>query len=151
MLLRPAPRVLCVDDDEDSRAMLLLLLKLASVDAEAVETAAEALSLIQAQDFDLCVLDGRLPEMDGFELCRQMRFVDSHLAIVFFSGAADTTDRQKGIGAGADAYVAKPDVDGLLDSVAQLTSHEGRVGFGQTSWVKERPRLGLATRAHGRR
>ena len=46
-------RVLCVDDDEDSRVMLTALLKLALIEAKAVGTGAEALSSIQAEPFDL--------------------------------------------------------------------------------------------------
>ena len=150
MLSNPRPRVLCVDDDEDSRVMLITLLKLASIEAKAVATAAEALSVIQTEHFDLCMLDGRLPEMDGFELCRQMRAVDSHIPILFFSGAAYASDKKKGIAAGADAYITKPDTDELLGLVEQFTSHVGRAVFRQTPWAGERPGFGLAMHARGR-
>ena len=126
MLIIPRPRVLCVDDDEDSRAMLVALLKLASIEAKAVGTAAQALSLIQAEPFDLCLLDGWLPEIDGFELCRRMRALDSQIPILFFSGAAFPADEKKGIAAGADAYVPKPNINELLARVEQLTSHRER-------------------------
>src|SRR5713226_2567047 len=88
MLSDPRPRVLCVDDDEDSRVMLTTLLRLALIEAKAVGTAAQALSLIQTERFDLYVLDSRLPDLDGFELCRRMRAFDLHTPILFFSGAA---------------------------------------------------------------
>jgi CheY-like chemotaxis protein len=150
MLSNPLARVLCVDDDEDSRAMLVTLFRHASVEAKAVGTAAQALSLIQAEHFDLYMLDGRLPKIDGFELCRQLRAVDSHVPILFFSGAAGAADREKGIAAGADAYVAKPDIDGLLETIEQLTSPVGRVVFRQIPCAEERPRPLLAMHAHGR-
>jgi DNA-binding response OmpR family regulator len=70
MLSNSRPRVLCVDDDEDSRVMLTTLLKLALFEAKAVGTAAQALSSIQTERFDLDLLDARLPDLDGFELCR---------------------------------------------------------------------------------
>ena len=116
------PRVLCVDDDEDSRVMLVVLLRLAFIDAKAVGTAAQALSLIQAEHFDLYLLDAWLPEIDGFELCRRMRAFDRRTPILFFSGTAYKADKQKGLEAGADAYVTKPDIYGLLESIKQLTS-----------------------------
>ena len=78
MLSNPRPRVLCVDDDEDSRVMLVTLLRMAFIEAKAVGTAAQALSLIQSERFDLYMLDGWLPEIDGFELCRRMRASDPH-------------------------------------------------------------------------
>jgi len=115
-------RVLCVDDHEDSRVMLVNLLRPAFVEAKAVGTAAQALSLIQAEHFDLYVLDGRLPEMDGFELCRRLRAADSQIPILFFSGAAFEADKRKGIAAGANDYVIKPNISKLLESIRQLTS-----------------------------
>ena len=114
------PRVLCVDADEDSRVMLVTLLKHAFIEAKAVGTAAQALSLIQAEHFDLYTLDGRLPEIDGFELCRRMRAFDPHIPILFFSGAAYEADKRKGIEAGADDYVVKPNISGLVRSVRQF-------------------------------
>ncbi len=120
MLFNSRPRVLCVDDDEDSRVMLITLLRLALIEAKAVGTAAQALSSIQAERFDLYLLDSRLPDLDGFELCRRMRDFDPHTPILFFSGAAYEADKKRGIEAGANAYVIKPDVDGLVGSIRQL-------------------------------
>lgn len=148
MLSNPRPRVLCVDDDEDSRAMLVTLLRLASVEAQAVGTAAQALALMQAEHFDLCMLDNWLPEIDGFELCRQLRANNSRIPILFFSGAADAADKEKGIAAGADAYVTKPDIDELLGTIEHFTSHMGRAVFRQSPWAEKRPGSGPARHAH---
>ena len=82
--------------------MLTALLKLALIEAKAVGTAAEALSSIQAAPFDLYMLDSRLPDVDGFELCRRLRAMNPHAPILFFSGAALDADKKKGIEAGAD-------------------------------------------------
>jgi two-component system OmpR family response regulator len=123
MSSNPVPRVLCVDDDEDSREILSTLLRFSRIETKAVGTAAQALSLIQAERFDLYLLDARLPDLDGFELCRRMRAFDPHTPILFYSGAACDADKKRGIEAGADAYVIKPDVDGLLATVKQFVSH----------------------------
>jgi DNA-binding response OmpR family regulator len=120
MLSNPRPRVLCVDDDEDSRGMLTTLLRLAFIEAKAVGTAAEALLSIQTERFDLYLLDSRLPDLDGFELCRRMRALDLHTPILFFSGAANEADKKRGIEAGADAYLVKPDLDGLVGSIKRF-------------------------------
>lgn len=116
------PRVLCVDDDEDSREMLSLVLKCKRIDTKAVGTAAQALSLIEAERFDLYLLDAWLPDLDGFELCRRMRELDPHTPILFFSGAAYEADKKRAIEAGANAYVTKPDLDGLVGSIKQFVS-----------------------------
>ena len=122
MLSNSRPRVLCVDDDEDSRVMLINLLREALIEAKAVGTAAQALSMIQTERFDLYLLDGWLPDFDGFELCRQMRAFDPLTPILFFSGAAYETDKKRGIEAGANAYVVKPDVNEMIGSITRLVS-----------------------------
>ena len=83
--------------------------------------------MLQTERFDLCLLDSRLPDIDGFELCRRMRAVDPHTPILFFSGAAYEADKKRGIEAGANAYLIKPDLDGLLESIKQFVSHEESV------------------------
>lgn len=119
MLSEPQPRVLCVDDDEDAREMLSILLKFRQIETKVVGTAAQALSLIRAERFDLYLLDAWLPDLDGFELCRRVRVLDPATPILFYSG---DDDKKKGFEAGANAYVTKPDVDGLLRSITQLVS-----------------------------
>ena len=118
------PRVLCVDDDEDSRVMLTMLLRHELIEAKAVGTAVQAMSSIQTEHFDLYLLDSRLPNLDGFALCRRIRDFDPETPILFFSGAAYEADKKRGIEAGANAYVIKPDLDGLLESIKQFVSHE---------------------------
>jgi len=120
MPFNPQPRALCVEDDEDSRDMLSTLLRFLRIEAKAVATAAQALSLIQAERFDLYLLDAWLPDLDGFELCRRMRDFDPHTPILFFSSAAYDDDKKRGIEAGANAYVTKPDVDGLVGTITQF-------------------------------
>lgn len=115
------PRVLFVDDDEDACEILSLLMRSYGIDATCVESAVEAWPLIRSQGFDLYVLDGWLPGIDGFEFCRQLREFDSDTPILFYTGAAYDADRQKGMAAGANAYVTKPDVDCLIKTILDLT------------------------------
>ena len=113
-------RVLYVDDDEDSREMLCLLLRSSRIEVEAVSTAAQALSSIQKEHFDLYLLDAWLPDLDGFELCLRIRQRLPYTPILFFSGAGYETDKQRAIEAGANTYVIKPDLSGLLESVTHF-------------------------------
>ncbi len=115
-------RVLCVDENEDCREMLSVVLKFWQIEARSVATATEALSLIQAERFDLYLLDASLPDLDGFELCRRMRDFDRHTPILFFSGAPHEWDKKRGIEAGANAYVVKPDVDVLVGSIKRFVA-----------------------------
>lgn len=122
-ITQPRPRVLCVDDNEDFCEMLSIQLKLLRIEANTVATAAQALWAIQAERFDLYLLDSWLPGVDGFELCRRIRDLDPHTPILFFSGAAYEADKKRALEAGANAYVIKPDLHGLVGSIKKLLSH----------------------------
>jgi len=104
--------------------MLITLLRHELIEAKAVGTAVQAISSMQTEPFDLYLLDSRLPDLDGFALCRRIRDFDPETPILFFSGAAYEADKKRGIEAGANAYVIKPDLDGLLESIKQFVSHE---------------------------
>jgi len=102
--------------------MLVTRLRHELFEARAVGTAAEAISSTQTERFDLYVVDAQLTDLDGFDLCRRIRDVDPDTPILFFSGAADEADRKRGIAAGANDYVIKPDLDGLLGSIKRFIS-----------------------------
>lgn len=118
----PLTRVLCVDDNADSGEMLGLLLRPFGVEVTCSQSAAEARLRIESQTFNLFMLEAWLPELDGFELCRQLRESDAITPILFYSGAAYEADIKKGMAAGANAYVTKPNVDGLLETVQVLVA-----------------------------
>ncbi|MEP6569626.1 MAG: response regulator [Acidobacteriota bacterium] len=123
MLPNPPFHVLSVDDDPEASELLSLLLKSHRIEVTSAYSAADAWLKITAECFDLYLLDAWLPEVDGFELCRQIRESDPKTPILFYSGAAYDVDRQKGLAAGANAYVAKPDLDGLIDTMTSLLLH----------------------------
>jgi DNA-binding response OmpR family regulator len=87
------------------------------------------------------MLDAWLPEIDGFELCRRMRALDPHIPILFFSGAAYEADKRKGIEAGADDYVIKPNISELVRSIKQFMSRDVQQPVGREirPWAKVLP------------
>jgi len=113
-------RVLCVDDDLEACEMLSALMDSYQIDATCAQSAAEAWLKIKSERFDLLMLDAWLPKLDGFEFCRQIREVDSRTPILFYSGAAYDTDKDKAFAAGASAFVSKPDVEGLIETMLDL-------------------------------
>ena len=123
MLSKAGLRALCVDESEDCRDMLSTALRFWRIEARAVATAKEALSLIQTERFDLYLLDVRLPDLDGFELCRRMRDFDPDTPILFFSGAPYEADKKRGMAAGANDYVTKPNMDVLLRTIPYYVTH----------------------------
>lgn len=120
----PAPlSILCVEDDNDTREMLGMYLRLLGLEVDFAASAEESLRCIQTRDFDLYILDTWLPDVDGFELCRRIR-QRTRLGsqIIFFSGAAREVDRRRGIEAGADAYVFKPNFEEFANTIEKLVA-----------------------------
>ncbi len=115
-------RILCVDDHEDTSEMLQLLLSQEDYEVVTAVTMEEALKLAQASEFDLYILDKLLPDGSGLDLCRSLNEVTPGVACIFYSGDAYEIHRQQAIEAGADSYVAKPDIDALIDGVQKLLS-----------------------------
>ncbi len=117
-------RILYVDDHEDSGEMLRLLLSPMNYSITPAYTAKEALQLAQTENFDLYVLDKRLPDGSGLELCRQLTAITPGIPCIFYTGDAYETHRQEAVAAGADAYVPKPDVEKLIETVNHFLSQK---------------------------
>lgn len=118
-------RVLCVEDDADTCAMISSLLGLINCDVTSAGTAAEARDKIRNGHFDLYILDNWLPGGSGIELCREIREHDQTTPIMFYSGAGYDSDRAAGLSAGAQAYLVKPaDIAGLLEVARHLLDGE---------------------------
>jgi len=122
-------RILCIDDDEDTCLMLRVLLELADYQVATAGTFTDGLNLAKDQQFDLYLVDFRLPDGSGSELCQEIRSFDSHSPIIFCSGRAGREDRKEATDAGADAYLIKPVEPDLLKktmhSLLYKASHAG--------------------------
>jgi CheY-like chemotaxis protein len=114
--------ILCVDDHEDSSEMLKLVLSEADYEVHTAHTMDEALRLAASRDFDLYVLDKRLPDGSGLELCRKLNQLTPGVRCIVYTGDAYEIHREEALAAGAHAYVAKPDIEGLIDTVHKLLS-----------------------------
>ena len=115
-------RILCIDDNEDTSEMLKLLLVQEDYEVMTAVSMTEALSLAKSQGFDLYVLDRRLPDGSGLELCTKLHEVTPGVPCLFYTGDAYDIHRSEAMAAGADGYVAKPDIDGLIEGVRKLLS-----------------------------
>jgi len=137
--LNRSTSVLFLDDDDDTCEMLTVLMNCHGIDATCVQSVAEAWRMIKSKHFDLYLLDGWLPDVDGFEFCRQIRTHDPRTPIVFYSGAAFPADQQRGMLAGANAYVIKPDIEGLMETMVLLTTPATNVTTEKRSVLRARP------------
>jgi two-component system OmpR family response regulator len=101
-------RLLVVDDEADIADLLVTGLRFVGFDVRAAHTGAEALAI--AADFrpHLLVLDVMLPDIDGFELCRQLRRSTEQIGVVFLTARDRTADAITGLAIGGDDYISKP-------------------------------------------
>lgn len=113
-------RILFVDDHQDTHAMLATLLGRSGHDVVGVDNQLSALVFARNQAFDLFILDKLFTNGTGIDLCRRIREFDPFTPIVFFSGDGREAARCESINAGAQAYVTKPDIEGLLSIVNSL-------------------------------
>jgi CheY-like chemotaxis protein/two-component sensor histidine kinase len=121
-------RVLLVDDEADSREMLKRALESLRAKVVATCSAADAMSALKGQPFDILVSDIGMPDEDGFDLIRQVRAADgAHRSIpaIALTAFARSEDRQRALGSGYQVHVAKP-VDRLaLAATIQRLLHDG--------------------------
>ncbi|HLI67480.1 MAG TPA: response regulator transcription factor [Caulobacteraceae bacterium] len=119
--------ILVVDDEPDLREDLVEQLTAGDefIAAQAA-TGAEGLSLAQTAKPDLIVLDVNLPDLDGREVCRQLKAAGVRAPVIMLTGQTSDADTIEGLDAGANAYVSKPfRFSVLLAHIrAQLRSHE---------------------------
>ena len=115
-------RILYVDDHEDSAEMLKLMLSAEDYEVYIAQSLEEAFAKAESQEFDLYILDKRLPDGSGTDLCRMLNDCTPGVPCIFYTGDAYEIHRREAFAAGARAYVPKPDVDELIQTVHQLMS-----------------------------
>ena len=120
--MRNLLRILIVDDDAALRQSLAEQLELhAEFASRECDSAATALELLRRERFDAVLLDVGLPDMDGRELCRQIRMAGITVPIVMLTAADSEADTVQGLDAGANDYVTKPFRLSVL--LARLRAH----------------------------
>ncbi|RSZ31176.1 response regulator transcription factor [Variovorax sp. 553] len=101
------PRILLIDDDEHLAAPLTTYFARFGCTLESAVRPSDGLAKLRAGTYDAAILDVMLPEMDGFELCREIR-KESDIPIVMLTARGEVMDRVVGLELGADDYVPKP-------------------------------------------
>ncbi len=100
-------RILIADDDPHIRDVISFALEKAGMQVAQAEDGRQALDSFRSQHADLIVLDINMPELDGLEVCREIRKF-SETPILFLSSRDDEIDRILGLEIGGDDYVTKP-------------------------------------------
>ncbi|MBO0961359.1 response regulator transcription factor [Neobacillus sp. MM2021_6] len=100
-------KVLIVDDDSHIRELVLLFLKKEGFELYEASDGLKALELMEKTKMDLVIIDIMMPNMDGWELCREIR-VFSDIPILMLTAMGETPQKVKGFDLGADDYLVKP-------------------------------------------
>src|SRR5689334_3888897 len=108
MPVHNTPRVLYIEDHEDTRELVQLVLEQRRYEVVTGATIESGIALAGSQHFDLYLLDSWLPDGSGLDLCRQIREFDKATPILFYSAAAYEIDKDQALNCGAQAYLIKP-------------------------------------------
>ena len=122
-------KVLVLEDEENIRSFVVINLKRAGYETIEAGTGEEALALIKEDPgIKVALLDIMLPGIDGFEVCRRIRAMDSKIGIIMLTARTQEMDKVTGLMTGADDYVTKP--FSVVELVARVEALFRRVGGG---------------------
>lgn len=137
-------KVLLIDDEKRMLDLLALYLRPHHYDCIKVQQAKEALEYIREETFDIVLLDIMMPEMNGWELCQEIRRF-SNVPIIMVSAREEKEDIIKGLKLGADDYITKPFDEGeLLARIEALLRRNAKGNQVETNgllWDEERYEL----------
>ena len=127
-MLPTATHILAIDDDPDLLELMSKMLSRIGGVTRLAETAADGLSALESERFDLLILDLMLPDIDGYEVLTRIR-ADSRfndMPVLILSARADPEAISRGYELGADGYLVKPYLPNTLTSRVRALLAQGR-------------------------
>jgi DNA-binding response OmpR family regulator len=126
--MNKSTHILLAEDEPNFGTVLKSYLSLANYTVDWCKNGKEAYSKLCNTNYDLCILDVMMPEMDGFTLAQEIRKKDLHIPIIFLTAKTLKEDVLKGFKIGADDYLTKPfDSDILLEKLKVLLKRKSSV------------------------
>jgi DNA-binding response OmpR family regulator len=117
-MLMDSLRVLLVDDEEELVETLVERLQIRGFRAEGVTRGVDAIQRIREGDFDVVVLDVKMPGLDGLEVIGQLKNDRADVQVILLTGHGSSEDAARGINAGAFDYLIKPvDINELIEII----------------------------------
>ena len=127
---RTKARILHVDDHQDTRLMMAALLQDCGYGVLTAGSVAEGLELAKEIAFDLYILDVRLPDGTGVELCQKLRELNPKIPILYYSAYGDEADHQNALNICGDAYLKKPVcIADIQETIARLLTERANGEF----------------------
>jgi len=107
LMAAPTIRILIVEDEPSIADNILYSLESEGFTVQVAGTGADALSILEKEDFSLVILDVGLPDISGFEVCRQLQGIND-VPVIFLTARNSEVDRVVGLEIGGDDYLCKP-------------------------------------------
>ncbi len=101
-------RILLIEDDSATAKSIELMLKSQGYVVDTTDMGEDGEEIAKIYDYDIVILDLMLPDMDGYEVLKNLRNAKVETPILILSGLSDIKDKIKGLGLGADDYLIKP-------------------------------------------
>ena len=134
-------KILLVEDDLSFGSVLKSYLEINDYTVEWIDDGKYALDAFRKDQFNLCILDVMLPNIDGFTIASEIRIINKTIPLIFLTAKKLKDDVLKGYGLGADDYITKPfDTDILLAKIKAIISR--RAGMKS---IKKEIRIGKYT------
>lgn len=121
-----ASRILVVDDESSISDLIATSLKFVGFDVRTAASGSEALTVAEEFKPHAMILDVMLPDLDGFEVCRQIRNEGQQIGVLFLTAKDEMKDKVQGLTIGGDDYMTKP--FSLEELVARLRALLRRIG-----------------------
>ena len=121
-------RILVVEDEHRIANSIKKGLEQERYAVDVAYTGSDGFDLASTEDYDGIILDVLLPEMNGIEICKELRKNKIHVPILMLTAKGQTQDKVEGLDAGADDYMTKPfSFDELLARVRAITRRQGTI------------------------
>jgi DNA-binding response OmpR family regulator len=131
--------IIVIDDDTAVTDLLSVLLKSHGFDVRVTNNSTEGLGFIRDEEFDLVILDLMMPEMDGWEICKEVRSF-SQVPIIVLSALNDPSMVASVLDAGADDYLTKPTPSRILVAhINRLTRRNGTASLPAANNISTHP------------
>ena len=132
-------RILVVDDESSISDLIATSLKFVGFDVRTAANGSQALTIAEQFKPHAMILDVMLPDLDGFEVCRQIRNEGIEVGVLFLSAKDEMKDKVQGLTIGGDDYMTKP--FSLEELVARLRALLRRIGVTEQSMDDEKIRF----------
>lgn len=114
-------KIFVVDDSKDNQMLLQIMLEKYGATIDFAEDGQQAVEQVNNKQFDIVLMDYKMPIMDGFKATQNIRMSGNPVPIILLTANAMKGEREKSLQAGADAYISKPiDWSALLQSILYL-------------------------------